>query len=118
MAHYRDTYRTARFLFLDVRVGVIIFASFLHIRPWTMFIDVVVIVLALYVERIGLGFIGALRAVRAWATGPYRPALRNQKIRRKVDYERHLMAWEKELDTSPVALEEVKADDKSLLTVK
>lgn len=115
MAHHRDTYRNARFLFLDVRVGVIIFASFLHIRPWTMFVDVVVILLALYVERIGLGFMGALRAARAWMTGSYRPALRVQKIRRKVDFERHTMAWEKPIDFTPVQLEEVKADEKNPL---
>jgi intracellular multiplication protein IcmT len=118
MAHFRDTYRTARFLFLDVRVGVIIFASLLHIRPWTMTLDVLVILLALYVERIGLGFIGALRAMRMWMTGPYRPALRVQKIRRKVDFERRRMAWEKPQDRSPVFMDEVKADETPILKVK
>nr|WP_250808565.1 IcmT/TraK family protein [Neorhizobium tomejilense] len=111
MAHFRDTYRTARFLFLDVRVGVVIFASLLHIRPWTMALDVVVILLALYVERIGLGFIGALRAARMWMTGSYRPALRIQKIRRKVDYERRNLAWEKPADRSPTILDEIKPDE-------
>ena len=118
MAHFRDTYRNARFLFLDVRVGVIIFASFLHIRPWTMVLDVVVILLALYVERIGLGFMGALRAARAWVTGAYRPALRIQKIRRRVDFDRRMMAWEKEVDRSPVELVEVTKDEPALIKGK
>ncbi|MDW9481882.1 acetyltransferase [Sinorhizobium meliloti] len=118
MAHYRNTYRPARFLFLDVRVGVIIFASLLHIRYWTIGLDILVILLALYVERIGLGFVGSLRAVRGYFSGSYRPALRVQKIRRKVDYERRTMAWEKPSNREPVELDEVKRDDASLLKRK
>ena len=118
MAHFRDTYKPARFLFLDVRVGVVIFATLLHIRLWTIGLDILVILLALYVERIGLGFIGALRAIRSWAAGRYRPALRNQKIRRMVDFDRTLLAWEKQLDTSPVFADEVRADPKSLIKGK
>lgn len=118
MAHFRDTYKPARFLFLDVRVGVIICASLLHVRYWTMAIDVLVIVLALYVERIGLGFVGALRAARAYVAGSYRPALRREKIRRKVDFERRMMAWEKPLNLDPIQLDEVEADEKSILMRK
>ena len=102
MAHYRDTYRNARFLFLDVRVGVVIFASLLHIRFWTITLDVIVILLALYVDRIGLGLMGAFRAARAYVSGSYRPALRNNKIRRAVDFERRYMSWETKPDTSLV----------------
>ncbi|MCZ7862738.1 IcmT/TraK family protein [Agrobacterium salinitolerans] len=118
MAHYRDTYKPARFLFLDVRVGVIIFASLLHIRYWTIGLDILVILLALYVERIGLGFVGSMRAARAYLSGSYRPALRNQKIRRKVDYERRRMAWERPINRDPVLLDEVKRDEASLLKGK
>lgn len=112
MAHHRDTYRNARFLFLDVRVGIIIFASLLHIRGWTMFLDVTVIALALYVERIGLGVIGALRAARSYIAGPYRPALRNRKIRQAVDFERQVMSWEKRRDTSPIELSPISGESK------
>jgi intracellular multiplication protein IcmT len=118
MAHYRDTYKPARFLFLDVRVGVIIFASLLHIRYWTLGLDFLVILIALYVERIGLGFMGSMRAVRAYFTGSYRPALRVQKIRRKVDFERRRMAWERPLNNEPVLLDEVKRDQSGLLKGK
>lgn len=117
MAHFRDTYRPARFLFLDVRVGVIVLAFFLHIRDWTFGLCILAILLSVYVERIGLGFMGALRALRAYFSGSYRPALRVHKIRRKVDFERRTMAWERELDLGPVELEEVKADG-GLLKVK
>jgi intracellular multiplication protein IcmT len=118
MAHYRDTYRPARFLFLDVRVGIIIFASALHVRYWTIGIDILVILVALYVERIGLGFTGALRAVRAYFSGSYRPALRIQKIRRKVDFERRNLAWEKALNREPVFLDEVRSDEPNILKGK
>lgn len=111
MAHFRDTYRHVRFLFLDVRVGVILMASLLHIRTWTLTLDVLVIILAIYVERIGLGFTGTMRAIRAWISGSYRPALRTQKIRRKVDFERHMLAWERTPERTPVMLEPVKRDE-------
>lgn len=115
MAHYRDTYRPAKFLFLDVRVGVVIFASLVHVRYWTLGLDVIVIALSWYVERIGLGFMGALRAVRAWMTGSYRPAMRVQKIRRRVDYDARTLAWQVKRPTDPVLVEEVKPDPKSLI---
>ncbi|MBY3155277.1 acetyltransferase [Rhizobium laguerreae] len=118
MAHFKNTYKPARFLFLDVRVGVVIFASLLHIRYWTLGLDVIVILLALYVERIGLGFVGSLRAVRAYFTGSYRPALRLQKIRRKVDFERRNLAWEKPVNREPVLLDEVRKNETSLLKGK
>jgi intracellular multiplication protein IcmT len=118
MAHFKNTYKPARFLFLDVRVGVVIFASLLHIRYWTIGLDIVVILLALYVERIGLGFMGSLRAVRAYFTGNYRPALRLQKIRRKVDFERRSLAWEKPVNREPVMIDEVKKNDPGLLKGK
>jgi intracellular multiplication protein IcmT len=111
MAHFRDTYRPAKFGFLDVRVGVILLVSLVHIRAWTLGLDVVVILVAWYVERIGLGFDGAQRAFRMWFAGGYRPALRTQKIRRRVDYQRTRLAWEKEQDTTAVALDEVKRDN-------
>jgi len=111
MAHYRDTYRYAKFVFLDYRAGVVILASLLHIRLWTGLLDVVVILLALYVDRIGLGLTGAVRAARSYLAGSYRPALRREKIRRKVDFERRLMAWEKRPDTSPAMLAEVRSGD-------
>jgi intracellular multiplication protein IcmT len=118
MAHFRNTYKPARFVFVDVRVGVIIFASALHIRPWTVGLDLVVLLLAIYVERIGLGFIGTLRAIRAYFTGSYRPALRIQKIRRKVDYERRNMAWEKTLDRDPILVDEVQPVETGILKRK
>lgn len=115
MAHFRDTYKPARFFFLDVRVGVVLFASLLHVTWWTLGLDALVVALALYVERIGLGFIGTLRAVRSYFSGTWRPALRIEKIRGKVDYERLRLAWEKVPDTTPVVVEPLEKSDPLIL---
>lgn len=109
MAHWRNTYRPARFFFLDVRAGVVILLSLIHIRFWTLTLDVVVIILAWWVERIGLGFMGAVRATREWFAGKIRPALPPHKVRRQVDYSHRLMAWEKPPVTGDHFIETVKA---------
>jgi intracellular multiplication protein IcmT len=96
MAHYRDTYRPARFFFLDVRAGIFVLAMLVWIRPWTVAVALGVIALAWYLERIGLNVPGALRAFRSWLAGPVRPALPFYKIRREIDFSRRRMAWEKD----------------------
>lgn len=110
MAHWNNTYRPARFFFLDVRVGVIILASLMHVRLWTLTTDVIVIMLGWWIERVGLGFMGALRAVRENFAGAYRPALPKYKIRGWVDSSHRRMAWEKPIDQSPVKLTPIKKD--------
>lgn len=109
MAHWRNTFRPARFFFLDVRVGVIILASLLHLRWYTISLDIIAFALGWYVERIGLGFAGACRAVREYLAGPYRPALPPYKIRGLVDYDPRRMAWVKPVDKTPAELKPVKA---------
>ena len=109
MSHWRNTYRPARFFFLDVRVGVVILLSLIHIRFWTLTLDVVVIVLGWWIERIGLGFMGALRAAREWTAGKIRPALPPHKVRRKVDFQRRVMAWDRPPEQGDNVLEPVKA---------
>lgn len=109
MAHWRNTYRPARFFFLDVRVGVVILASLIHVRFWTLTLDVIVIILGWWVERIGLGFMGAVRAVREQMAGRIRPALPPHKVRRKVDFQRRLMPWDRPRERGDHVLEPVKA---------
>lgn len=110
MSHWRNTYRPARFFFLDVRVGVIILASLIHLRYWTIALDVIAVVLAWWVERIGLGFMGAMRAAREYIAGPHRPALPHHKIRNLVDFTPRKMAWTKTVNQEPVVLEPIKHD--------
>jgi len=94
MAHWRDTYRPARFFFLDVRAGVLVLMMLVWIRPWTIALAVLAIALAWYLERIGLDVPGALRAVRSYLAGSIRPALPFHKIRKEIDFSRRRMAWE------------------------
>lgn len=108
MAHWRNTYRPARFFFLDVRAGVVILLSLIHIRFWTIGLDLIVVVLAWWVERIGLGFMGALRAAREWMAGRVRPALASHKVRGKVDFSHRQMAWERAPERGEIRLEPVK----------
>jgi len=115
MAHWRNTYKPARFFFLDVRVGVVILASLIHIRFWTIALDVVVIFLGWWIERIGLGFMGALRAAREWVAGPIRPALPMNKVRRKVDFARRKLPWAKEPEKGKHVLQPVDAVKRSPL---
>jgi len=99
MAHWRDTYRPARFFFLDVRAGVVVLLTLLWIRPWTIMLALASVALAFYFERLGLNPPGAWRAFRSYLAGKDRPALPFHKIRRPIDYGRRRMAWEKPAPT-------------------
>jgi intracellular multiplication protein IcmT len=104
MAHWRDSYRQARFFFLDARAGIAVLLVLVHIRPWTIALAVVAIGLSWWTERIGLGVSGALRAVRDWFAGPIRPALPAHKIRQQVDYGRRTLTWDREPETGEHAI--------------
>lgn len=94
MAHWRDTYRPARFFFLDVRAGILVLCMLIWIRPWTIALAVLAISLAWYLERIGLDVPSALRALRSYLAGTIRPALPFHKVRHEIDFSRRRMAWE------------------------
>jgi intracellular multiplication protein IcmT len=91
MAHWRDTYRPARFFFMDARAGIPTLFMLLHVRYWTLAISVVVIVVFYWFERVGVDAAGAMRAFRAWVIGDLRPARIFHKIRSTLDYERRPM---------------------------
>jgi intracellular multiplication protein IcmT len=118
MAHFRNTYKPARFFFMDVRVGVIVLASMMHIRFYTISLDFITIVLAWYVERLGMTIPGAVRALRAWVAGPYRPAQNAHKVRRKVDYEYERLDWQQKRITGEIQLQEVIIEKDASLMVK
>lgn len=110
VAHWRNSYKPVKFFFMDVRVGVIVVLTLLHLSWWTIALDLCVIALGYYIERIGLGFPAACRAVRCALAGNYRPALPNRKARRKVDFEHRRLAWQASPDTGVQMLKEVKKD--------
>lgn len=88
MAHWRETYKPARFFFMDARAGVPVLLTLLHFRIWTVTLTVLWIGLFWLLERRGLSFATSLRALRAWAIGDDRPRLPLFKSRGKIDYER------------------------------
>ena len=103
MNNWRHTFQSVKFFFMDVRFGIVISASFLHIRWWTMVIDLFLIILAWYMERNGLGFMGALRAIRCRLVGRIRPPLPRHKIRTMIDYQRRQFPWEKSRTSEKIA---------------
>lgn len=111
VGHWRNTYKPVKFFFMDVRVGVVIALTMIHIKFWTLALDVVVIALGYYIERSGLGFNSALRAVRCWLAGDYRPALSPRKVRRAVDYDHRRLAWQPRKDKGVAHLNAVKPDE-------
>ena len=88
MAHWRYTFKPARFFMLDARASVALLAFLLHIRVWT-FLIAVTIFIALYVmERRGLDFPSALRAIRLFFCGNNRPPCPENKLNAPIDYDR------------------------------
>ena len=71
---------------LDIRAGVVVLACLIWIRPWTIALALGTVGLAYYLERIGLNPPGALRALRAYFAGRYRPALPHHKVREPIDF--------------------------------
>lgn len=107
MAHFRNTYKPARFFFMDIRVGVIVLASLMHVRTYTISIDVIAVALAWYVERLGMGIPQAVRSLRSWLAGPYRPAQQVFKVRQRVDFQYSRLPWQDEPFTGTVDLQPV-----------
>lgn len=88
MAHWRYTFKPARFFMLDARVSVAILLFLLHIRVWTLLIVLAVIAVFYWVERFGYNFPSALRAARLYFSGRIRNTAPANKIRDSVDYDR------------------------------
>jgi len=80
---------------MDVRAGVVVGMTLLWIRPWTIVVAAAAVVIAWWLERMGLNPPGAVRALRSFFAGKNRPALPFHKIREPVDYGRRRLAWDK-----------------------
>jgi intracellular multiplication protein IcmT len=85
---WRNTYKPARFLFMDARAGIPLLPLALHFRWYTVAFAVVFIVFFWILERRGLTFGAAFRAIRAWLVGDIRPALGRHKQRGMIDHGR------------------------------
>lgn len=77
--------KPVRFFRFDARAGFLILLVLVHARIWTFLLMILVNIAFLIVERKGLSFAAALRAVRLWFVGPYRPAFIYTRRRRFLD---------------------------------
>ncbi len=88
MAHWRNTFKQPRFFFLDARVGVFFIGFLLHIRLWTLGVMLVVFAVFFMMERYGLDFASALRAIRSYFAGPRRDPVSEDRMPNPIDYDR------------------------------
>lgn len=72
--HWRNTQKPVRFFMFDARAGFFVVLLLVHFRIWTLALLLTVLVVFWLLERKGLHFAAALRAVRFWLVGKYRPA--------------------------------------------
>ncbi|NBX74472.1 MAG: hypothetical protein EBQ89_09285 [Alphaproteobacteria bacterium] len=85
MEHWRHTQKVARFFFLDARLFVVFMFVLLHIRPWTLIVAGLLMLIFWVFEQRGLTFEAALRAFRFWLLGRWRPAVISPLRRRYGD---------------------------------
>jgi hypothetical protein len=57
----------------------------MHARLWTLLLLILVLVIFWILERKGLSFTAALRALRLWLVGNYRPAWVYTRRRKLLD---------------------------------
>ncbi len=65
--------KTVRYFKFDARSAFIHILKLLHASLWTLNLLIVVMTLFWVLERKGLSFPAALRALRVWLIGPHRP---------------------------------------------
>jgi len=71
--HWRNTMKTVRFFQFDARAGLFVALLLVHFRIWTLILLVGVLGVFYILERKGLSFPAALRALRVWLIGTKRP---------------------------------------------
>lgn len=84
--HWRNTQKPARFFFVDARAFISVAVWLFHARMWTFSLCIIVMIVFWLVERAGLTFDSALRALRSWLLGANRPANRRKARRRWIDF--------------------------------
>lgn len=84
--HWRNSMRPARFFKLDARAALPFCVLLVYFRPITLVITFLVTATFWWLERKGLTFPAALRALRVWIIGLGRPALSLIRHRRMTDF--------------------------------
>lgn len=84
--YWRDSQRSVRFFIFDSKASFPVVLFIFHARLWTFLIVIAVMLLFWALERKGLDFTTALRTMRSFIIGNYRPrASRLDKVEFK-DY--------------------------------
>ena len=83
--HWRNTMKPVRFFQFDARAGFFIVLVLVHARLWTFVLMLLVLFIFWLLERKGLSFAAALRALRLWLIGPKRPAWIYTRKRKMID---------------------------------
>lgn len=83
--HWRNTMKPVRFFMLDARAGFFIILLLVHARIWTLVLMITVNAIFWILERKGLSFMSAIRAIRLWLIGNYRPAWVYTRRRKFLD---------------------------------
>ncbi|MFP4098403.1 MAG: IcmT/TraK family protein [Alphaproteobacteria bacterium] len=84
--HWRDSMRTIRFMGFDARVAFLIPVWLLYLRTSTLILSFIVFYVFKYLENKGLTFPSALRALRLWFIGRYRPSTTGLSRHDFIDY--------------------------------
>lgn len=72
--HWRNSMKTVRFFMFDARAGLFVVLLLVHFRVSTIMLLMLVFGFFYILERKGLSFPAAIRAIRVWLIGNYRPA--------------------------------------------
>jgi intracellular multiplication protein IcmT len=83
--HWRNTMKTVRFFMFDARAGFFVALLLVHARLWTLLLLLIVFAFFSILERRGLSFPSAIRAIRLWITGPKRPGWIWTRRRKLID---------------------------------
>lgn len=83
--HWRNTMKPVRFFQFDARSAIFLMLVLVHARLWTLELMIAVMCIFWILERKGLSYAAALRAMRVWFIGYYRPAWIYTRRRKLLD---------------------------------
>ncbi|MBI2234954.1 MAG: type IV secretion protein IcmT [Micavibrio aeruginosavorus] len=84
--HWRNTMRTVRFFNLDARASMPFIVLLVYARPITLLLALVTTLIFRFLEMKGLTFPAAMRSLRVWLIGQYRPSWASFRRRNMRDY--------------------------------
>ncbi len=84
--HWRDTMRPARFFNMDARAALPFCILLVYFRPITIAFAIITVLIFRFLEKRGLTFSAAMRALRVWIIGVNRPGYVSLHRRKLDDY--------------------------------